>query len=1089
MRSAVSLVLRGVWILLLSSTAWAQAISTAQINGTVRDQAGLALPGVTVSVTQTDTGLTRTTVTDDTGSYVLQNLPIGPYRFEAALQGFRTYAQTGIVLQVGANPTLAVTLDVGQIEETVSVQGSAPLVETRNPGIGQVITNQQVLELPLNGRQLTELIFQAGLASGGASTTAAPGANTLNTGVRNYPTVTIQVAGGTSTGMTYILDGGTHNEAYNSLNLPLPFPDAMQEFKVETSALPAQYGQHSAAAVNAVTKSGTNVVHGGAFEFFRDSSLNAKNAFAAIGPDGNRRSDGLRRNQFGGTLGGPVVRGKVFYFAGYQGTQINVTPTDLFQFVPTAAMLAGDFNAIASPACNSGRTIALRAPIVNNTVSPALFSPAALKTVARLPRPIDECGKTLFDRKTERAEQMPIARVDYQWTNNHSIFGRYQLSRLTFEPDADPNENLIAYSNGPSVFTAKSLVVGDTYLLGSNTVNSFRVTYNTSVIRNDYIPAVDASTLGIQNIAIPLPGLLSVSVGGGFSFGKSPTLNPTGAFQLADDLSLVRGGHQIGLGVNYIHSYINTTSFGSASGTFTFSGANTGLGLTDFLLGRPSAFTQGSINRQRGAVDYVGLYLQDAWKATPNLTINAGVRWTPYLPFNSDQPNYFSHFSLEQFRAGVRSTVFKNAPLGLIFQGDPGYPGNAASVKHWDSIAPRLAAVWDPRGDGRMTLRTAYGRFYETPHLINFFGFSRAPPFGNNTVTNNGTFDSPWINTPGGNPFPIVAGPDVTFPAAGAYVTYPFDVKPPYADQWNVSVQQQLGASWMVSANYLSSRGHRLPVGDQINPAVFGPGATTANTNDRRVLTLENPAQGRFYSTIFELKPIGTSEYDALFLSVQHRSANGLFLSGNYSLSNCVSDLVDYVVANGQVDLVKPGDPGYDRGSCGSTDQRHVMNLSAVYQVAGASSGVVRALTRDWQVSAIVLARSGSHFNVNTGVDNALTGQANQRPDLVMDDPYVKEGYRWLNPAAFRAPAPGTYGDLEVNSLVAPNWFNVDMGLVRSFRIGAERQIQFRAEVFNLLNRVHLDRPVALLNSPNFGLFTDTAADPRIVQLALKYVF
>jgi hypothetical protein len=608
------------------------------------------------------------------------------------------------------------------------------------------------------------------------------------------------------------------------------------------------------------------------------------------------------------------------------------------------------------------------------------------------------------------------------------------------------------------------------------------------VIRNDYLPSVDASTLGIQNIAIPLPGLLSVTVGGGFSFGKSPTLNPTGAFQLADDVSLVRSAHQIGVGVNYIHSYLNTTSFGSASGTFTFSGANTGLGLTDFLLGRPSAFTQGSINHQRGAVDYVGLYTQDAWKVTPNMTLNVGVRWTPYLPFTSDQPNYFSHFSLEQFRSGVRSTVFKNAPLGLIFQGDPGYPGNAASTRSWDSVAPRMAAVWDPHADGRMTLRAAYGRFYESPHLINFFGFSRAPPFGNNTVVTNGTFDSPWVNTPGGNPFPVVAGPNVTFPPSGAYVTYPFDVKPPYADQWNLSVQRELGAAWMVSANYLSSRGHRLPLGDQLNPAVFGPGATTANTNDRRVLTLENPAEGRFYSTIFALKPIGTSKYDALFLSAQHRSTNGLFLSGNYTWSTCLSDLVDYVVANGQVDLVKPGDPSYDRGSCGSTDQRHVLNVSAVYQVPAASTGALGNLTRDWQVSAIVAARSGMHFNVTTGVDNALTGQANQRPDQVMDDVYLKDGYRWLNPAAFRAPAPGTYGNLAANSLVGPNVFNVDMGLVRSFRAGGERQLQLRAEVFNLLNRVRLDLPVSLLNSSNFGVIT-SAGDPRIVQLALKYVF
>jgi hypothetical protein len=199
--------------------------------------------------------------------------------------------------------------------------------------------------------------------------------------------------------------------------------------------------------------------------------------------------------------------------------------------------------------------------------------------------------------------------------------------------------------------------------------------------------------------------------------------------------------------------------------------------------------------------------------------------------------------------------------------------------------------------------------------------------------------------------------------------------------------------------------------------------------------------------------------------------------------------MVDYVMANGQVDLVKPGDPAYDRGSCGSTDQRHVVNVSGVYQVPGASNGILGVLTRDWQVSAIVAARSGFHFHVNTGVDNALTGQANQRPDQVTDDPYVNDGYRWLNPGAFRAPAPGTYGNLEANSLVTPNWFNVDLGLVRSFRVGGERQIQFRAEVFNLLNRVHLALPVTLLNSPDFGRFTSTGGDPRIIQLALKYVF
>src|SRR5436190_5322230 len=325
----VGIAISALLIVFLSlANAAAQSVSTAQINGTVKDESGGGLPGATVSVTQTDTGLIRTTVTDETGSYVLQNLPIGPYRFEAEVQGFRKFVQTGIVLQVNANPTLNVTMQLGQLAETITVQGTAALVETRNPGIGQVITNQQVVELPLNGRQLTELVFQAGLATGGKGTTDAPGGNVLNTGVRSYPNTTIVVAGGLSNGMTYLLDGGTHNDPFNNLNLPLPFPDAMQEFKVETSALPAQYGHHSAAAVNAVTKSGTNAFHGDAFEFLRHHALNATNAFAAIDPaTGKRRDDGLRRDQFGGTLGGPIIQSKLFFFGGYQGTKTNQTPT------------------------------------------------------------------------------------------------------------------------------------------------------------------------------------------------------------------------------------------------------------------------------------------------------------------------------------------------------------------------------------------------------------------------------------------------------------------------------------------------------------------------------------------------------------------------------------------------------------------------------------------------------------------------------------------------------------------------------------------------------------------------------------------
>src|ERR1051325_3868911 len=274
---------------LTASLLWAQA--TAQINGTVKDQTGAALPGVEVTATQTETGISRTPVTSETGAFILSNLAVGPYRLEAALPGFRTYVQTGIVLQVNSSPAINAVLEVGQISDQVEVEANATLVETRNTGIGQVIDNVRVLELPLNGRQAQELIFLSGGAVGGGK---------QNTN-RNYPTDSISVAGGMDNGLTYLLDGGTHNDPFNNLNLPLPFPDALQEFKVETSAVPAQYGQHSAGAINAVTKSGTNDFHGDLFEFVRNGAMNARNTFAL-------QRDPLKRNQYGGVLGGPELR-------------------------------------------------------------------------------------------------------------------------------------------------------------------------------------------------------------------------------------------------------------------------------------------------------------------------------------------------------------------------------------------------------------------------------------------------------------------------------------------------------------------------------------------------------------------------------------------------------------------------------------------------------------------------------------------------------------------------------------------------------------------------------------------------------------
>ena len=392
----------------------------------------------------------------------------------------------------------------------------------------------------------------------------------------------------------------------------------------------------------------------------------------------------------------------------------------------------------------------LRAPFVNNVVSPSLYSPAALALASKLPKPINDCGQSFFDRRTESTEHLAIGRLDYTWDSNHSMFGRYQLARLTSKPDNDPN-NVLAYANGPINDMVHSFVFGDTYLLGANTVNSFRATYNKSDIRKDYVPFFDAKSLGVRNINTPLPGFTAFNVSGGFTLGPTgakPSAIQTTSFQLIDDVSLVRGAHQIGFGVNYIRAGLQSTSYGSAAGSFAFTGVNTGLGLSDFLLGRPASFTQGQVYGPGGVMPYLGSYIQDAWKVSSKITLNVGLRWDPFFPYSSDQ-RHFNHFSLEQFNAGVRSTVYRNAPIGVIFEGDPGYPGNAAGKRQLADLAPRLSGVWDPTGNGRMTVRAAYGRFYDLPHIWSFLGFDRGTPFGTELVTTNGTFDDPWVNTQG----------------------------------------------------------------------------------------------------------------------------------------------------------------------------------------------------------------------------------------------------------------------------------------------------------------------------------------------------
>ena len=1091
-------------LIAVCATGWAQ--STAQINGAVRDASGLAVTGADVQATQTDTGQVRTANTGSDGSFVFANLPIGPYKLEVSKAGFSKYVQSGIVLQVDSNPTVAVALKVGAVSDQVTVQADAAMVETHSTGVGTVVDNQRVVELPLNGRNATELIYLSGMAN------VATGTSTSFNSPRNYPTVIVSVAGGTGNGINFLLDGVSHNDTQNSLNLPLPFPDALQEFKVETSAMAAQYGYHSNATVNAVTRSGSNQFHGDAFEFLRNGDFNARDFFAAA-------RDTLKRNQFGGVIGGPVRKDKLFFFAGYQGTVQKSSPPSSISFIPTPAMLAGNFTAIAAPACNNGKQITLPASLgfTGNTIAPSLFNPVAQKITTLLPSTPDPCGKVTFGLLANQSEQFGVSRVDYLLSDRQTIFARLNVANLNV-PTTYDGKSALTVNTVETQDRVYSFALGDTYLIGSGIVSAFRVGMNRTVILRPPDSFLSWAGLGAQNVTALAGETARLTVSGnGFAIGSGnsvPVIEHTGPnINIAEDFSLVKGSHQFGFGGSYLHTMQNYNSGLNAPGLMTVNGASSGIPLADFMLGLASAWTQGDADIYYFRQNYAGLYAQDSWKLNSRLTLNYGVRWEPYTA-PSSKDNQLSHFDPTLFAQNVHSTVYPNAPAGLIFVGDTQYTvGDHPSNDKWNELLPRAGLVWDPRGDGRTTIRAAYGIFNDRQNLgSGFFAFSQNPPFGNLINLANVSLSAPWAAYPGGNPFPIALSKNVASPAFGTYRTDPFNYKPPSLNQWNLSLQRQIGLSWLFTANYIGNSTIHLISAQPVNPALFlGLGActingvnyptcsTTANTNQRRLLFLQNPTQGQFYSTINVMDNGGTGSYNGLLLSAQKRLSRGVSVLANYTLSHCISDYFEAQVGTGTA-ISLPGNRRAFRSNCATGDQRQVANLSVVAQTPQFSNRALRLAASGWQVSPIVTIRSSQFFSVTTGgVDNALTGQPTETPNQLSANPYPTNQTvsNWINASAFGPSALGTYGNLGLNNLKGPGIFQFDMAVSRTFRLREKQTLQVRGEAFNLPNHFNPSTPVATTNSGAFGQIQSdisgtnglTTGDPRIVQLALKLVF
>ncbi len=1060
---------------------------TVQVSGLVRDSSDAAVPDAQVKITNVDTSAVRAAITDSDGAYVFTNLATGPYKLEVLKTGFVTYEQTGIVLQVGTSPQVNVTLKVGAVSERIEVAANATMIDTNSAAVGQVIERQRVVDLPLNGRNPTQLI-----ALSGAAVAYNSGSNPNGSGLAsnlNYPTVAAYaVSGGQGNATNYSLDGGIHIDPRTNVGLPLPFPDALQEFKVETSSLPANYGSHPGGAVNAVTVAGTNAVHGDAFWFVRNGSLNARNFFAP-------KHDTLKRNQFGGVVGGPIVKDKVFFFAGYQGTTERTAPVTNIAYVPTAAVLQGNFQTILAPPCQKTQINLLPSSgAVGNMIPQSMLNPVALKLAALLPVSSDPCGKVLYGVPTSDDESQIVARTDWQVTPKDSVFVRSFVADYALAAYYDKT-NILTSSTSPGLSDrVTSVIAGDTSVLSPSTVSLFRASFSRSAVRRVGAEGVPAMHDLGSNVYTPVPNYLGqVSISGYFSpnfpGGAIPGYAITNIFGISEDITMSLHAHQMAFGFNWTHTQLNGLGAFQMNPRMLFTGQLTGNALGDYMTGNLDTFLQG--NGQVGAdrQNAPALYLQDTWKVSSRLQLSMGLRWDPFIPQHQIL-NYATNFSTAGFFANQVSKVYVNAPPGLTFPGDAGFPGQSNVFPRYRNFAPRVGVAFSPRGAGTETIRAGYGIFYDSSYLWNTLHVPLNAPWGN-TITLTappGGLSNPWQAYPGGNPFPTALNPPSTtqFPVDGTYVFEPPHARSTYMQQWNVAVQKQLGGNWLLSATYLGNKTTHQWLGHEINPAVYSPGVTTATQEARRVLILASPATGKYFGSMYMIDDGGNASYNGLLLSANHRFSHNFSLSANYTWSHCLNqgEANQDIVNNYQ----NPSNRKAEWGNC-SSDTRNLFNLSLIGQSPKFGPAWVQRIASNWQLSGIFTAHSGGWLTVTDGTDISLTGLGSDRPNAVgspqLSNPSTAQ---WFNTAAFSRQATGTFGNAGRSVVNGPFNWNLDSGLWRSFAVSERLKLTTRFEAFNCLNHARFNAPVVSLSSGTFGQVT-SAQDPRILQVAMKLVF
>jgi len=1120
----LSMFLMGV-VLFATETAAAQGYGA--ISGTVTDMSGAVVPGAEVKATQASTGLVLRTVTTGEGTYVFPSVAPSVYDITVSHAGFETYTEKGVEVRADAAVTSNPTLKPGSTSQTVTVSAQAAQVDLTTGTLSQVIGTSQVNDLPLNGRNAATLTALV------AGVSVAPSAQADQGVTKTFPVAFTITANGTRVGQTnYLLDGGNNVDEYTNVNSPFPMPDALQEFSVQTSNYSAEYGQNAGGVVNIISKSGTSQYHGDLFEFVRNRVFNAANYFSYV--NGVKTVDPLKRNQFGGTFGGPVAIPKLFhlnnsfFFVGYQKTinrDITITPTTAT--LPTAAQVNGTFAneksciknpfnpAIVYPCTQQGNTFTTQ-------VNPADFSSASLNLLTYLPPPsaLNSSGSINFQKPNNYDLDEVTARFDQQIKQKDKLTVRFFRDTYNLDGVLDLKD-LLTYADQANQVYYNSLI-SDTHTFSDHILNNFILSYQLyNVERGPLAGGINVNDLGVNIWQPAFKQINQIQTSGFFTIGD----NPQGFFRranytLGDDLHIQLGNHNLGFGFHGEISKVDVNNLYRQPGTFTF---NDNLGtvgdpLASFLFGYVYEFQQASGQFFNGRDKFYGVYGQDSWKMTPRLTLNLGVRWEPFIPWHEKEGRMGSFFP-SLWASGTHSAVYPLAPAGLQFAGDSGFNPNGVNSAY-DHFMPRVGFALDVFGNGKTSLRGGAGMFFDTRINSTLFNiYTNTSPFITNVdvLSAKGgpsiSFLDPYGSYGTANPFPAPQPPPPTSPIPPqAFLTYdPFNgFQDPLTYAWNLAVEQQVTSSLFTRLAYVGSHSSH-----EWHPVELNPFVVNSTTGDStRIYNQPGCSTNNscFSQPITEANTGGNTSYNSLQFSAEQRMRYGLTMLFNYTWSKALDNMpwnaaATSIGANNSYvyPITVPNFRALDYGPS-DFDHRNVISASYVYtlpKVLDDAPAVMRYIVNGWQTTGLIKFSSGDPLTIfSSTANNSGSGQQRDRAVQIGNNAYGGSACAagthcksYLNPASFTNNPVGTFGNVQKGEFTGPQYADWDASLARTFNFTERAYFQFRAEYFNLMNHTNFGDPGTTTNA-TFGRITSTAPqnsnytnDPRIAQLSLKLVF